>query len=275
MPCDDARLLRAHSNAVFVVDGERAVVRISYSEQHELRAHAAVAITRWLADQGIPVTEPLIDQPIRIDGATVTFWRYYPQPARSRPPARELGRILRHLHALPVPPLALPHYTPLAGLAQVLHAAPVILAPADRHWLAERMELLIKRYHELDSTLGIGLVHGDAYPGNTLWDDNAVLLGDWDEASIAPRELDLVNIYQGIRFGHTENDLREFGLAYGWDVRDWDGFPVLRGMRDLHTLTSYIRRAEHGDAAAATELGHRIRSLRDPEHTDTRWHAVA
>ncbi len=32
------------------------------------------------------------------------------------------------------------------------------------------------------------MVHGDAYSGNTLWAGDSVLLGDWDETSIAPRE---------------------------------------------------------------------------------------
>ncbi|MBB5915901.1 aminoglycoside phosphotransferase (APT) family kinase protein [Nocardia transvalensis] len=272
---DDARLLRVHSNAVYVVD-DRVVIRISRSPQHGIRAGAAVAVAHWLAGQGLPVTEPMIDRPVHSHGATVTFWRYYPQYTRTRPPARELGRILRHLHAVgEPPPFGLPRYVPLAGLTQTLAAAPRVLAPGDRHWLAEQAGVLIEEYGRLDSALGTGLVHGDAYPGNTLWNGDSVLLGDWDEASVAPRELDLVNTYQGIRFGHTENELREFALAYGWDVRAWVGFPILRAMRDLHTLTSYIRRAEYGDAAAANELRHRLRSLRDPEQTDTRWHAVA
>ncbi|WP_280361785.1 phosphotransferase enzyme family protein [Nocardia wallacei] len=272
---DSASLLRAHSNAVFVI-GDRAVARVSRSPEHGIRADTAVTVARWLAQHGLPVTEPLIDRPVHCHGATVTFWRYYPQCDRPRPPARELGRILRRLHETAAPPFHLPRYVPLAGLTQTLAAAPRVLAPADRCWLAEQAAVLVAEYDRLDSVLGVGPVHGDAYPGNTLWHGDTVLLGDWDEASIAPRELDLVNTYQGgIRFGHTENELREFALAYGWDVRAWSGFPILRAMRDLHTLTSYIRRAESGDAAAGTELRHRLRSLRDPGQADPRWHAVA
>jgi hypothetical protein len=274
IPSAGARLLHAHSNTVYVVDDDRVAVRIGRTGHDGLRANTAVAITRWLAAQGLPVTEPLSEHPIRIGDAVVTFWRYYPQPDRPRPPARELGRILRHLHALADPPVELLPYVPLAGLTQVLADPPRTLAPSDGVWLGERITQLIEQYRELDSALGVGPVHGDAYPGNTLWDNSAVRLGDWDEAAVAPRELDLVNTYHGARFGHSESELHEFGLAYGWDVRGWNGFEVLREIRDLHTLTSYIRRAENGDGAAAAEVQHRIRSLRDPAYPGARWHVV-
>ncbi|RDI65363.1 phosphotransferase [Nocardia pseudobrasiliensis] len=271
-----ARLVHAHSNIVYVLERERVVVRISDTDNRGLRARASVAIARWLADQGLAVTEPARDEVVEIAGATVTFWRYYPQPDRSRPPARELGAILRDLHGLSDPPFELPRYRPLDGLAQVLDAGPRTLPESDRRWLDERRTLLLGQYDGLESRLGIGMVHGDAYPGNTIWDEDRGLLGDWDEVAIAPRELDLVNIYQGgVRFGHSATELHEFGLAYGWDVREWVGFEVLRQIRDLHTLTSYIRRAEAGDLAAAAELCHRMRSLRDPRSADVRWHAVA
>ncbi|MCM6773291.1 phosphotransferase [Nocardia sp. CDC159] len=271
-----ARLLHAHSNIVYVLEREAVVIRISDSGNDGLRARASVAITRWLADQGLAVTEPALDDVIETHGAIVTFWRHYPQPTRARPPARELGAILRDLHGLTDPPFELPTYRPLAGLAQALDARPRSLPESDRRWLDERRALLVERYDELDSHLGVGMVHGDAYPGNTLWDRDRALLGDWDESALAPRELDLVNIYQGgVRFGHCATELHAFGLAYGWDVRDWDGFEVLRQIRDLHTLSSYIRRAESGDLAAAAELRHRMCSLRDPRSSDARWHAVA
>lgn len=275
LPYEDTRLLHAHSTAVFVLNRGRTVARVSSLGRHGLRAASSVKVAKWLLQHEIPVTEPLIDYAVEAHGTVVTFWRYYPQPDRTRPPIRELGRILSALHATPPPPFALPTYAPLAGLTQVLDTEPGVLAAADRQWLIDRTADLIDRYHRLESVLGCGLVHGDAYPGNTLWSGDRVLLCDWDEASIAPRELDLINTYQGTRFGRSDIDLDEFGRAYGWDVRQWPGFAVLREMRDLHTLTSYIRRAAHGDTPAAIELQRRIRSLRDPTGIDIRWHAVA
>ncbi|MEV6138192.1 aminoglycoside phosphotransferase family protein [Nocardia sp. NPDC051990] len=271
-----ARLLRKHSNVVYLLPHEHTVARISHNEHHGLRARASVMITRWLADQGIPVTEPRIDHAIDIDGVTVTFWQYYPQNDRARPPASELGAILARLHALPKPPFELPDYPPLVGLLETLQnpCATQALTEPDKQWLLERTHHIIGQYHHLASELGHGMVHGDAYPGNTLWGPSGALLGDWDEISIAPRELDLINTIQGARFGTTPTEIDGFVAAYGWDVRQWDGFPLLREMRDLHTLNAYIRHASQGDAAAAQELENRLRSLRDPRFVDSRWNAL-
>ncbi len=50
---------------------------------------------------------------------------------------------------------------------------------------------VLTAYRQVDSALGLGFIHGDAYPGNTLWDGERVRLGDWDEVARGPRELDL------------------------------------------------------------------------------------
>ncbi|MGW4633954.1 phosphotransferase [Nocardia sp. NPDC004415] len=201
----------------------------------------------------------------------INFWVYYPQDDREEPPARALGALLRQLHQLPAPPFALPSYLPLAGLRRAL-ALPGALREADRAWLVERSESLIAQYEQLDSHLGVGMVHGDAYTGNTLWNGDQVRLGDWDEISSAPRELDLINTFQGVRYGVEKSELDEFADAYGWDAREWSGFTVLQDMRDLHTLTGFIRRAAREPAAAA-QLELRIATLRDS--SDTRlWRAA-
>ncbi|MEU6585904.1 aminoglycoside phosphotransferase family protein [Nocardia sp. NPDC046763] len=273
-----ARLLHAHSNTVYLLPREQAIARISGNDHAGLAPRASLAITRWLAQQGVPVTEPLIDRAADVDGMTVTIWHYYPQCGRDAPPAGELARILRTLHALPGEiPFALRDYIPLQGLTNTLrdpHASSA-LTDDERGWLDQQTRDHITAYHRLRSHLGRGLVHGDAYLGNTLWGPDRLLLGDWDEISIAPRELDLVNTYQSVRFGALEeDDLDQFCNAYGWDVRGWEGFEALRSMRDLHTLNGYVRRASRGDQRAAQELRTRIRSLREPTSKDTPWHAV-
>lgn len=63
-----------------------------------------------------------------------------------------------------------------------------------------------------------------------------------------------------------------FNAAYGYDVTTWPGFPVLREMRDLHTLGSYIRLADTGNEQAATQLRFRINTLKRGE-VDARWNA--
>jgi aminoglycoside phosphotransferase (APT) family kinase protein len=120
--------------------------------------------------------------------------------------------------------------------------------------------------------LGYGWIHGDAYPGNTLWDGDRALLADWDEVGTGPRELDLVNTHQGVRFGRPQAERDAFTAAYGYDVTTWAGFPVLREMRDLHTLGSYIRLADARNERAATELGFRLDTLKRGD-ADVQWNA--
>jgi Ser/Thr protein kinase RdoA (MazF antagonist) len=275
----DAHLIREHSNTVYLLPSESAVVRISRNEHRGLRARASLEITRWLSTCGVPVTEPLIDEAIDVDEATVTVWRYYPQDGRGEPPMRALGAILARLHALPAPP-DLPDYPPLAGFLTTL-ADPQyrhVLAPDDLIWLDERAHHLLNRYrdHDFDTGLGVGLIHGDPYAGNCLWDGDRVVLGDWDEVSIGPRAHDLAVACHDVRFGASEQDLAGFRDAYGigWDqFRASDGATILSGMRDLHTLTGYLRRTAHGDGPAARELAHRLHTLRTPAD-NTVWHAL-
>ncbi|MFE0131717.1 phosphotransferase family protein [Streptomyces sp. NPDC059037] len=113
-------------------------------------------------------------------------------------------------------------------------------------------------------------MHGDAYPGNTLWDekDSLVRLGDWDEAAYGPRELDLANTVQGVRFGRTTAQLRAFSAAYGHDLRQWQGIATLVAIRDLHTLglgpsfAGPIGGCESIGSTRLSAIGYRLGTLR-------------
>ncbi|MDX2828238.1 aminoglycoside phosphotransferase family protein [Streptomyces ipomoeae] len=183
-----------------------------------------------------------------------------------------LGSLLRSLHDLPAPPFELPTFQPLSSLKLTLSISTYLTVP-QREWLAARQTLLLEAYRNLEFPLGYGHIHADAYPGNTLWDASSVRLGDWDEAAIDPREVDLANTFQGVRFGRSVRELDDFSLRYGYDIRNWSGLPVLCGIRDLHTLGSFIRRADLGDEAAAGQLNHRIATLME-EDSEAQWSAA-
>lgn len=265
-------LLHQHATGIWLLPADQLVARINRSIDDRVRIARAVTITRWLAAQDFPVTVPAdINQPIEVNDACVTFWRYYPQADRSTPSAAALGWLLRQLHQLPQPPVPLDDYEPLVRLGNALLDNPP-LADEDLTWLVERRLRLVAAYRDLQSELGIGWIHGDAYPGNTLWNGDQVILGDWDEVARGPRELDLTNTHQGARMGRSAADRHAFNSAYGWDVTTWPGFPILRQIRNLHTLGAYINRARHGDSIATNELNHRIRTLRTND-TTAQWHA--
>lgn len=271
---DDATAtpLHQHATSVWLLRAPNIVARISYSPDDQARATQTIAITGWLASNHFPATEPIpVEQPVQVGAASVTFWRYYPQHDHPQPPgAAALGRLLRQLHQLPTPPVDLEEYTPLVRLGAALEC-PGALPEDDRAWLANRRMELLAAYQNVSSELGVGFIHGDAYPGNTLWDGDQALLGDWDEVAWGPRELDLINTHQGARVGRSADERRAFSDAYGWDVRAWPGFPLLREMRDLHTLGAFLDRAAVGDQVAAAELRHRVQTLRAGD-TDALWH---
>lgn len=265
-------VLHHHATPVYLLTALDVVVRVSRGEDRQRAAHS-VALAGWLAKRGVPVTEPApVRQPVEVDDVAVTFWRYYPQSDRPKPGAAALGEILRRIHQLPTPPVDLPAYQPLTRLGAVL-AHPSWLPADDHAWLAQRHQELLTQYAELPSALGVGFIHGDAYPGNTLWDRDRVILGDWDEAATGPRELDLVNTHQGARMGRSQAERDAFTAAYGWDVTTWAGWPTLRAMRDLHTLAAFIQRGNAGDQAAAAEVEYRVRTLR-ARASDARWYSA-
>ncbi|MFE7318540.1 aminoglycoside phosphotransferase family protein [Streptomyces sp. NPDC057555] len=262
----DISPLRAHATSVYLLPHADAVVRVSRDGQRT-PIQRAVALTRWLADQGLEVTEPLdVPQPLDVHGYVISAWRHYPQPDGPPPGPEHLGQLLRRLHQLPDPPIELPSYRPHTALRRVVESS-ATLERSDREWILGRSADLLDAYAQLEFPLGQGLVHGDAYPGNTLWHGTAARLGDWDEAAIGPREVDLANTFQGVRFGRTATQLRAFSDAYGYDLSDWSALSVLTELRDLHTLGSFIRRASMGDHDAAAQLAFRLDTLRYGDRT--------
>ncbi|SES45462.1 Phosphotransferase enzyme family protein [Actinokineospora terrae] len=267
-------LLHRHATAVYLLPKVGAVARVHSGDT--TAAERAVVITRWLLKHSLPVTEPLSDTaPVVLDdGTVITFWVHYPQaiPAVKPDPA-VLGHILRELHQLPTPPVTLPRHRPLDPLRRTL-AATDVLDSDDQQWITKTADALLTAYDTLPFPLGEGHLHGDAYPGNLVHDptQRRWRLGDWDETCTGPRELDLANTYQGVRLGRTTAELDRFAHAYGHDLRDWKGLPVLRAIRDLHTLGSFLVRTAAGDTAAENELQTRLRVLRHGRPTDA-WHA--
>jgi hypothetical protein len=272
LPADDAKPLRQHATNVYLLPAEQVVVRVAHSGSSAVTAERAVQVTSWLCAQGFPATEPInVPQPINTGEHTVTFWRYYPQGDRPTPEPWRLGALLRDLHQFPAPQITLPPYEPLARFASIVEHS-TGLPPDDRIWLLDERQRLLDAYQRLDFPLGYGLIHGDAYPGNLLWRGSTAILGDWDELANGPRELDLANTHQGVRFGRSAEQLKQFSQAYGYNLTSWDGSPILFGLRDLHTLVSYVRLAERGDLAATAELRWRIDTLRAGQKT-ARWNA--
>ena len=264
-----ARLVRLFGTAVYHLPSAGAVARIALltSPNSVTRLATSVRVTRWLAEADFPTVAPLpVDQPVSSNGCVVTFWRYLSQQGPAPHPA-DLGFLLRWLHQLDPPPVALPEYQPLVSVRLAIEVS-LAINEEERGWLRTRCEELQAAYCGLRFQLPAGMIHGDAWRGNLLRDGKRVVLADWDAVSVGHREIDLIPTLQAPRFGLREEERDAFIAAYGRDIRAWEGYPVLREMRELSTLSAILRDG-HADPAAGRELAIRLRSLRSGD--DQRW----
>lgn len=256
------QLIRLFSSAVYQLPRAGAVARIALvtSPRSIERLAVSVRVTRWLTGTGFPAVEPLpVDQPVVTHGCAVTFWRYLPQGGPA-PRLADLGHLLRRLHGLGPPPVSLPAYQPLVSVSQAIHDSQA-LTDDERGWLAGHCERLLHAYHQLSFGLPEGMIHGDAWWGNLLRDRDRVVLADWDNVSTGPREIDLIPTLQAPRFGLPVRERDAFIAAYGHDIRGWAGYPVLRDIRALSTMSALLRDAHH-NPAAYDQLQVRLTSLR-------------
>jgi hypothetical protein len=262
LDCRDARLIRVFGTAVYYLPRVAAVARIAQvtSPESVTRLGTSVLITRWLVEHGFPAVEPLpVEQPVTSQGCAATFWRYLPQNGPA-PEAADLGNLLCRLHRLGRPPHPLTTYKPLTSVRKAIGESRAI-SDEEQSWLASRCDRLTDAYASLRFELPAGLIHGDAWRGNLLRDGRRVVLGDWDNVSTGPREIDLVPTLQAPRFGMPADERDAFIAAYGRDIRTWDGYPVLHAMRELSTLTALLRDG-HTNMAAQKQLTVRLRSIR-------------
>jgi thiamine kinase-like enzyme len=116
-----------------------------------------------------------------------------------------------------------------------------------------------------------GPIHGDAHTRNLLTDHGRVVLIDFEAAAIGPREWDLLPTSIAVpRYGLPEKRYQEFAAAYGFDVRSWPGYPVLREIREL-TMTTWIMQNVRESQGIAAEFALRVASLRERD-SERPWH---
>ncbi|MEV8093847.1 aminoglycoside phosphotransferase family protein [Kitasatospora sp. NPDC085879] len=267
---DGARLLSLGENAVLDLGAPAVVAKIGRSPLLLPRAGRELAVADWLDTNGVPVVRPWLTTPVTADGHPVTFWHRLPEPVRPARPA-DLAPLLRALHALPAPDLRLGPRDLLGPVERWLAAAAGHIDPEDAAFLRARKESFVTAAAALTPHLTPGAVHGDALPRNVRIGPDGPVLLDLENVSSDLREHDLVVLaLSHDRYGVPEEDYLAFAGAYGWDVRDWDGFAVLRGARETASA-AWVAQQVPGNAAAAVEFRRRVDSLRDGL-TSVRWY---
>jgi hypothetical protein len=265
-----AALLRMTNNAVYRLARHPVVVRIVASRGLRHRVEKVVRVAAWFAEHDVPAVRLLPDlvQPVRAGEHLATIWELVPAGG-ARPRGRDLARLLRAVHSLPVPPFPLPAWQPLDDVRLRVDEAEQ-LDDADRAFLLRRCDEVADRIAGLDLTRPPSLIHGDAHLGNLIPGPAGAVLCDFDSSCIGPPEWDLTPLAVGVvRFGEPAGRYRELARTYGFDVTRWSGFPVLREIRELKLITSVlpIMRSHPG---VRPELLRRLDDFRRGD-TSSRW----
>ncbi|HKS46669.1 MAG TPA: aminoglycoside phosphotransferase family protein [Amycolatopsis sp.] len=236
-----AKLVRFTNNAVYALAGAPVVLRIVGSRALRHRVAKVVAVARHFERHAIPAIRllPGVDQPIHVGEQVITAWVKVEQAGR-RATAKDLGRLLRRVHALPPPDDGVGEWAPLADVrARVADAEE--LDARDRRFLLRRCAEVEAALGELEFPLDPGLIHGDAHPGNVIVGPDGPVLCDFDSSCVGPPEWDLTPLAVGReRFGDPVGRYRMLADTYGFDVTRWEGFAVLRAVRELKLTTSVL-----------------------------------
>lgn len=236
-----AELLRLTNNAVFRLAKHPVVVRIVASRALRHRVEKVIRVATWFAEHDVPAVRllPGVTQPVRVGDHLATLWEEVASGG-AKPRGRDLARLLRRVHALPVPVFPLPAWQPLDDVRRRVDEAEG-LAAEDRAFLLSRCDEVDARLVELDFAMPRRLVHGDAHLGNLIPSPAGPVLCDFDSTCIGPPEWDLTPLAVGvIRFGEPAGRYRELVRTYGLDVTRWGGFAVLREVRELKLITSVL-----------------------------------
>lgn len=265
---EKARPVRVGENAIFRLPG--IIIRISRSGQ-ESAAKREVDVARWLATFDFPAVRALpVEHPVSIENRAVTFWE--PLPEHTPGTATDVAHLLRELHALPKPELELGVLDPFVRLSERIKDASGFLPEDDLQWLAQREHQLRARWEHLPQGRPWSVVHGDAWTGNVARcvDGSAVLL-DLERCSFGPPEWDLVSTAiktSTVNWLDPEEYARFMKIYGGSDVSTWDGFDLMRDIRELR-MTSYFAQ-KSADVSMRAEAQLRIDCLRG-RYGDRPW----
>jgi Ser/Thr protein kinase RdoA (MazF antagonist) len=278
LDASEPTLIRLGENALYRLSTSPVVVRIARSMKMLNDVRKEMRVAQWLADYDYPAVRLAAgfhegDMPLIVDSHPVTFWQFVESVAAPRPDATDLGHLLRRLHDLsPSEHLALPRFEPMARVEERLKCPPAQVAGDDVELLRDRFHALKELAARLDYQLPAGPIHGDAHTGNLLRRSTGeVVLLDFEAFCWGPREWDL-SLMAGYRYGFewlSDREYANFTRAYGYDVAEWSGFPILRAVREIGMTTWLMQLAGH-DADQREEFERRVDDIRHDRYP-RRW----
>ncbi|TQN30278.1 phosphotransferase family enzyme [Haloactinospora alba] len=248
------------TNASVLLPTEGIVLRITATDNAQ-RLCQELDVAAWLNSAGVPAVRPARSTPVKVAGWLVSLWHEVAEPRMAT--SAELGGALCRLHSLAAPEqVDLPPLEPLRGVEQYLQAATGISA-GSRSYLTTRLEELRHAFQNLQPALPPGPVHGDAHRKNFAHTPSGEIVAmDLERVSTGPREWDLVvaAVYRDLEW-YTASEYAAFVRAYGYDVRDWDGYDTLADIRRLR-MTAWLSARTGREPRLTAEAEHRIATLR-------------
>jgi len=190
--------LRSTNNVVVWLSPSPVVAKISGEYD---RAHRELAIVRELVALAAPVVPPFekgIEQPVRLNGRAVTFWRYEAQNTVMESNANQIAEHLFRLHSClaslqdcaDLPLFADPLMSAVRGLERPEFAP--ALAEADRALLRETLVDGVARLARLTGSEHV--IHGSPHRFNILTVDAAPRFIDFETVEFGPVEWDLAHL---------------------------------------------------------------------------------
>ena len=264
-----ARLIRFINNGVFLLRDDPVIVRVVLSPSFAHRARTAVEAAHWLAMHGVPAVRllPGVEQPVTVGPHCATLWQFVPEDGPS-PGSGDLGGLLRQMHAQPLSE-SFPDWRPMADIRRRLGDA-VDIDPADHRFLQERCDYLEEQLERLEFPLPPAVIHADAHLGNVIGGPDGPLLCDLDSLCIGQPEWDLTPIAVGsLRMGYPASWHEELAEAYGFDITSWEGFAILRELRELK-ITTGVLPILRSNPSVRQQVEWRLRTIREGD-LDTQW----
>lgn len=257
-----AQLLSAGENHVYRLPGG-VIARVSKPGQ-EQAASREVFLGTWLNANGVRAVQPhtalQVEQPIVVEDHPVTFWHDVGDHRPGTP--REVAAALKQLHSLPVPSEMTTQVAPFVRLEERITAA-TWLPAADRTWLLARLDHLQAGWGNRPRGLPDSVIHGDAWAGNVVSTTGGVTFLDLERCTIGPPEWDLTSTACRVTSYSTlsAEDYDDYCQAYGRDVTQWEGFDLLRDIRELR-VTCYAAFRAQPDPALRPYAASRVDCLR-------------
>jgi len=273
------KLISFRQTAIFYLADHDASLRVYGPGEDPVRAERMVQLARHLAGQDFPAIRPhaaFADQPFDIANLRASLWHWIEADDPMPKTDEMLGRLLRQLHDLPGSnALRLESFDPVGKIRQRLKrlkSMQVIPASGLRALQAALARALDMGGELQESRLGIGLIHGDATPGNIVVSGGKAILIDLDSSALGAREWDLVPMaVASKRFSQSQERWLRFIDAYGIDEHGLPGLEAASLVKQL-TMTCYLCLSAGMSAAIDNEIRNRLRMWEEWD-LDGRWHS--